>query len=67
VETSEVPELRKRLYPGVSLVGGVEIPAGFARIAPELRYTRWMAFTSAQAGGLRFQANQVEILLSFVF
>lgn len=67
VETGDVRELSKRFYPGVTLAGGLEFGAEFARIAPELRYTRWVAFTSGQTGPLRFEANQFEILLCVLF
>lgn len=67
LDTSQPSELRKRFYPGVTAVGGLEVRAGRFRVTPEFRYTRWTANISGPGGLLRFAPNQVEFLAGFVF
>ena len=67
IDTSEPSDLRKRFYPGLTAVAGVEIPAGPLRLTPEFRYTHWTANIAAETGVLRFAPNQAEVLLGIVF
>jgi hypothetical protein len=43
IDTSDPSELGKRLYPGLTAGGGIEIGMGHFRLLPEMRYTRWTA------------------------
>ena len=66
LDTGQPNELRKRFYPGFTAAGGVELRAGRLRLAPELRYTRWLANISGPGGALRFAPNQVEVLVELM-
>jgi hypothetical protein len=54
-------------------IGGIVVSAGIAfggavRVAPELRYTRWLNNNIIDAEpNLSTQANQVEVLVSLTF
>jgi hypothetical protein len=67
LNTTEPSELRKRFYPGLTVVGGIEIGGGRIRVLPEFRYTRWTANISGPDGVLRFAPNQVEFLVGVLF
>src|SRR5579864_1183983 len=67
IDTSDPSDFRKRVYPGVTVAGGVELPAGRLRVLPELRYTRWTANISGPGGLLRFSSNQVEVIVGVSF
>ena len=67
IDTTEPSELRKRLYPGLTAGGGIEFELRGFRILPELRYTRWTANLQRPRGLLRFNPNQVEVLLGLLF
>jgi hypothetical protein len=66
IDTSQPSDLRKRFYPGFTAAGGIEFRAGRLRIAPEIRYTRWLANISGPGGALRIAPNQVEFLMGFM-
>ena len=67
-QSSEPAELSDRSTLGVVLAGGLELRVRFARISPELRYTRWGSknFKSA-AEGFGSQLNQAEFLVGISF
>jgi hypothetical protein len=65
--TNDVSDLAKSLYLGVTVGGGVEVPAGNLRLLPEFRYTRWTSNIAGEGGLLRFNPNQVEFLLGVSF
>jgi hypothetical protein len=67
LDTSEPSELRKRLYPGLTVAGGVEFGAGRLRVLPEFRYARWTANISGPGGLLRFAPNQAEFIVGVLF
>lgn len=67
IDTTEPSDLRKRLYPGLTAAGGVEFGFGRLRLLPEFRYTRWTANIAGPGGTLRFNPNQAEFLLGFLF
>ncbi|MBI4478986.1 MAG: PorT family protein [Acidobacteria bacterium] len=61
-------DLRKRVYPGVTVGGGYEFTRGRLRVLPEFRYTRWTANISApNLGQVRLNPNQAEFLLGILF
>jgi hypothetical protein len=64
VNTNDPGELRKRLYPGLTIGGGADFGSGRFRIQPELRYTHWHA---ELAGYLRFNSSELDFLLGFHF
>ncbi len=66
IDTTDPPETRKRLYPGVVAACGLEIRVGRLRVLPEVRYTRWTANFSVAENRLGFQPNQMELLLGLV-
>jgi hypothetical protein len=67
-QSSGPAELSDRSSSGVVLAGGLELGVPFARISPELRYTRWGSknFRSA-VGGFGSQLNQAEFLVGISF
>ncbi len=65
IDTNEPAELSRRLYPGLTFGGGLELHGGRVSVGPELRYARWLANLSGR--DLRFPSNQVEVLLGVVF
>ncbi len=67
IGTNKISDLRKSVYPGVTVVGGVEGRLLKFRVAPEIRYTHWTANISGSGGLLRFAPNQAEFLLGFAF
>jgi hypothetical protein len=69
IDTSDPSDLRKRVYPGLVIGGGVEASAGRIRLVPEVRLTHWTANISSgeSPGALRFPSNQVEVLLAVLF
>jgi hypothetical protein len=62
----EPSDLKSMTSSGVVAGGGVEIPAAFMRISPEVRYTHW---TSQHFAGylINSNANQTEFLLGITF
>jgi hypothetical protein len=61
-------ELNHKNIAGLVLSGGIELGGGALRLAPELRYTRWlMNNVYDNLPNLSTQANQAEILVSFTF
>lgn len=60
-------DLRKRIYPGVTVGVSAELGKGWFRVSPEIRYTRWTSNISPEGGVLRLHSNQVEFLLGFSF
>jgi hypothetical protein len=67
ISTDSPTDLRKRVYPGVTVAGGLEFGAGRFKIIPQIRYTRWTANIANEGGLLRFAPNQAEFLLSAEF
>ncbi len=67
IDTTEPSDLRKRLYPGVTIAGGIELGLGRLRLLPEIRYTRWTANIAGSGGLLRFDPHQAEFLLGLLF
>ena len=67
IDTTEPAEFRKRDYPGLTAVGGIEFGAGRLRIEPEFRYVRWTASPSGPYGLLRFSPNQAELMVGVLF
>jgi hypothetical protein len=67
VDTTDPPELRKRLYTGFTTGAGVSFGRGRLRVVPEFRYTRWTANLAVAGGLLRFAPHQAEFLLGFEF
>jgi hypothetical protein len=67
IDTAEPSDLRKRFYPGLTVVGGIEIGGGRIRVLPEFRYTRWTANISGPDGVLRFAPNQAEFMVGLLF
>jgi hypothetical protein len=67
INTTQPSELRKRLYPGLTVGTGIYCPAGPMHIVPEFRYTRWTANIAGEGGLLRFSPNQVEVMVGFIF
>ena len=67
IDSSEPPDLRKRTWPGLTVAGGIEFGRGWLRLLPEFRYTRWTSNISGPRAPLRFEPNQVEFLLGFLF
>jgi hypothetical protein len=65
--TNDVTDLRKSLYPGVTIVGGVDVPMGKIHVSPEIRYTRWTANIAQEGGLIRFEPNQAEFMLGLSF
>jgi hypothetical protein len=63
--------LRKNPTHGAAIAGGLRINAGPVRIAPEIRYTRWIgrAFDEESSRGVFVQStqNQVEFLVGITF
>jgi Outer membrane protein beta-barrel domain len=67
IDTSEPSDFRKRLYPGLTVAGGIELGAGRFRILPEFRYTRWTANIAGPGGVIRFAPNQAELIIGGLF
>jgi hypothetical protein len=67
LDTASPSDLRKRLYPGFVMAGGVELGRGRFRVLPEFRWTHWTANISRAGGLLRFHPNQAEFLLGLLF
>jgi hypothetical protein len=65
IETTHPSDLRKRVYPGGTVVAGIEFRMGRFRAGPEFRYTRWTANLGNRL--LRFAPNQAEMLVAVVF
>jgi opacity protein-like surface antigen len=51
---------------GVVLEGGLELRAGFVRVSPEIRYTRWGS-AGIPLTGFSYQENQAEFLIGIMF
>ena len=66
IETTGPSDLRKRTWPGLTVAYGLEFGIGRLRLLPEVRYTRWTSNIS-ERGPLRFEPNQAEFLLGFLF
>ena len=56
-----------RSHYGAVLAAGAEIPLGTARLAPELRYTRWAASAGQMNSSLQSNQNQLEVLLGVMW
>lgn len=67
IDTTEPSDFRKRIYPGLTVAGGIEFERGRARLLPEFRYTRWTANIQSPGGVLRFNPDQAEFLLGLLF
>ena len=67
IDTDDPSELRDRNFAGLAIAVGVEFGRGRLRLLPEFRYTRWTANIAQPSGLLRFDPNQVEFLLGFLF
>jgi len=67
INTFDPPDLRKRVWPGLIVGEGLEFKRGRLRVLPELRYTRWTSNIGPEFLRLRFQQNQAEFLLGFLF
>ena len=63
------PHFNARSHFGGVVAGGIERRAGFLRLSPEIRYSRWRADSPVTAGGytLRSNPNQVDFLLGLNF
>jgi hypothetical protein len=60
-------ELKHKNIAGIVLSGGIEL-GGSVRVAPEVRYTRWLMNNIYESyPSLSTQTNQAEILVSFTF
>ena len=67
-ETDRPPELQRRFNAGFVIGGGLELNAGFLKISPELRYTRWGWDSFRDVGGLlRSNQDQALFLLGITF
>ena len=67
IDTSDPSDLRKRTWPGLTVSGGIEFGRGRFRVLPEFRFTRLTSNINDRLGTLRFEPNQVEFLLGFLF
>ena len=68
LDTSSLPELRKKTTMGAVIGAGVDIHAVFLHISPEIRFTRWNAEQIADAAGLlHSNQNQAEFLVGITF
>ncbi len=67
IDTAAPSDLRKRTYPGLTAAVGIEFGRSRLRLLPEFRYTRWTANLSGPGGVLRFDPDQAEFLLGFLF
>lgn len=67
IDTSDPFDLRKRIWPGLTVGGGIEFGTGRLRLLPEFRYTHWTSNITERFGTLRFNPNQAEFLLGFLF
>ena len=65
-DTSDPSDLRKRTWPGLTVASGLEFGRGRFRVLPEFRYTR-LTSNISEHGPLRFNPNQAEFLLGFLF
>jgi outer membrane protein with beta-barrel domain len=65
IHSSEPFDLRKRVYPGITLAGGLEFGTGHLRFSPELRYTHWTS--NIGSSQLRLGSDQVEFLLGITY
>jgi hypothetical protein len=66
-QTSSPQGLENKTSAGVVICGGVDIPALFLHISPEVRYTRWTLPHFALPDVLHSNENQVEFLLGVTF
>lgn len=61
-------ELQEKFSKGVVGAGGLELKVPFVRIAPELRYTRWVDRSFRDALNIfKSSQNQFEFLVGFTF
>lgn len=69
VQVSPVPEFDQDSDIGATFGAGIEFKAGWLRLTPELRYTRWGSenFRDPIAGLLRTNKNQGDFLLGLTF
>lgn len=68
LDTSSLPELRKKTTMGAVIGAGVDIHAVFLHISPEIRFTRWNAQQISDAAGLlHSNQNQAEFLVGITF
>jgi hypothetical protein len=67
--TNDPEELRKRSNTGGTVEAGIEFNVLGAKIAPEIRFTRWGShtFLSTAQNLLKFNRNQAEFLLGISF
>jgi hypothetical protein len=61
-----IEEVRRKNIAGLVFSAGVEV-GGPLRIAPEVRYTRWLMNNVTGAFPIGTQANQLEVLVSITF
>jgi len=69
VSVSSVPEFNKDTDIGATFGAGVEFKAGWLRVSPEFRYTRWGSenFRDPVANLLRTNKNQGDFMLGITF
>lgn len=69
LRSSNPPELEDRSNVGAAIAGGVQLRVGRLRITPEIRYTRWARenFRDNLFDLLRFNRNQADFLIGFIF
>jgi opacity protein-like surface antigen len=69
VELNNATEFNKRNDVGFVFGGGVEFKAGFVRISPEFRYTRWGSenFRDPVSALLRTNRNQGDFMIGLTF
>lgn len=67
-ERDRPAELQEKFSKGVVGAGGLELKVPFIRIAPELRYTRWVDRSFRDALNIfKSSQNQFEFLVGFTF
>ena len=68
IRSDRPEELARRSTGGFVMAGGLELPAGAMRIAPEVRFTHWGSESFRHwTGALRSNSNQWEFLVGFTF
>jgi hypothetical protein len=68
IDSTDPSDLRKRVWPGLAVAAGFEFSLGRFRVQPEFRYTRITSnIGEPTQSPLRFNQNQAEFLLGFLF